>query len=326
MLRAFCHRPLDCRRPGVTITAEVTTTASSSTQFSNAYLVFDYVSATNYKLAGIETKNQVISQVSCLTYSRLAVADASITEASSREISDCIHHHRCHAGHGDGVADVGLSGSGFLTRNVELALFPGEQPIRLLCDFDPDHSPEINVHNGNIANNSTVPSTSNGTNFGSTTTTGNITRTFRIQNTGGEALTLTGAPAATQRTTKQTSVLSLSHPVRLQQAAAQPLTSTLRPGALGTRTASVSIANNDGDENPYNFAIQGTGSTEPTETKIVNDNFESTPIELATNTGFTIVTRGNGNKVFQSPAGTRNASSTVTPAISPRPIRSRIGD
>ena len=33
------------------------------------------------------------------------------------------------------------------------------------------------------------------------------------------------------------------------------------PSAIGLRTAEVSIENNDSDEDPYNFAIQGTGIT-----------------------------------------------------------------
>ena len=40
-------------------------------------------------------------------------------------------------------------------------------------------------------------------------------------------------------------------------------TVTFNPGAAGTRVATVSIANNDADENPYNFSIQGTGTTAP---------------------------------------------------------------
>jgi hypothetical protein len=35
------------------------------------------------------------------------------------------------------------------------------------------------------------------------------------------------------------------------------------PSDTGVRTAAISIANNDDDENPYNFAIRGTGTTEP---------------------------------------------------------------
>ena len=36
---------------------------------------------------------------------------------------------------------------------------------------------------------------------------------------------------------------------------------TFDPSASGTRTAMLSIANNDADENPFNFTIQGTGKT-----------------------------------------------------------------
>ena len=32
------------------------------------------------------------------------------------------------------------------------------------------------------------------------------------------------------------------------------------PSATGTRVATITIANNDADENPYDFAIQGTGT------------------------------------------------------------------
>ena len=38
---------------------------------------------------------------------------------------------------------------------------------------------------------------------------------------------------------------------------------TFNPSAAGLRTASISIANNDSDENPYNFDIQGTGLVSP---------------------------------------------------------------
>ena len=315
---------------GVTITTEVTTTASSSTQFSNAYLVFDYVNATNYKLAGVETKNQlwVISQVSGSTYSRLAsVADSSITAAATRNLRlQLTSAGATLVTETSGVADVSLAGSGFLTRNVGVGTVSASSQFDCFVIDPISTSPEINVQgNGaTIANNSTVPSTSNGTNFGSTTTTGNITRTFTIQNTGGEALTLTGAPVTISGTNAADFSIVAQPSSSIAAGSSATFDINFTPGALGTRTASVSIANNDSDENPYNFAIQGTGSTEPTETKIVNENFESTPIELATNTGFTIVTRGNGNKVFQSPAGTRNASSTVTPAISPSTNQVRI--
>ena len=40
-------------------------------------------------------------------------------------------------------------------------------------------------------------------------------------------------------------------------------TVTFDPSATGLRTATISIANNDCDENPYDFAIQGTGTNTP---------------------------------------------------------------
>ena len=36
---------------------------------------------------------------------------------------------------------------------------------------------------------------------------------------------------------------------------------TVDPSATGLRTATVSITNDGADENPYDFANQGTGST-----------------------------------------------------------------
>ena len=38
---------------------------------------------------------------------------------------------------------------------------------------------------------------------------------------------------------------------------------TFDPGATGSRSATVSIANDDSDENPYTFAIAGTGTSAP---------------------------------------------------------------
>jgi uncharacterized repeat protein (TIGR02543 family) len=45
---------------------------------------------------------------------------------------------------------------------------------------------------------------------------------------------------------------------------------TFDPSASGTRSATLSIANDDSDENPYNFSIQGTGTTDPLYTLTVN--------------------------------------------------------
>jgi hypothetical protein len=45
---------------------------------------------------------------------------------------------------------------------------------------------------------------------------------------------------------------------------------TFDPSATGTRTATITIANDDADENPYNFSIQGTGLADAPAAPVVN--------------------------------------------------------
>ncbi|MBX7185738.1 MAG: Ig-like domain repeat protein [Vicinamibacteria bacterium] len=123
--------------------------------------------------------------------------------------------------------------------------------------------PEMNVTgNGNsIADGDASPDPSDHTDFGSATfgvTT--VTRTFTIANTGAGPLRLTGIPAVAI-SGPQASDFSVTAPPATPIAALGSTTFqvTFTPGGLGARTATLSINNNDGDENPYNFAVQGTG-------------------------------------------------------------------
>lgn len=123
-------------------------------------------------------------------------------------------------------------------------------------------APEINVQ-GNavtIADGDTTPSTADHTDFGSTgVASGTVSRTFTIQNTGSAALsvgtvTFSGTHAADFSITAQpgTSVAA---------AASTTFSVLFNPSATGLRTAALSFSNNDANENPYNFSIQGTGLT-----------------------------------------------------------------
>jgi hypothetical protein len=125
--------------------------------------------------------------------------------------------------------------------------------------------PEMNIQ-GNattIADGDASPSTTDDTDFGSTDiTAGTIVKTFTIQNTGTAVLNLTdvspyvvigGANAADfSVTTIPTTPVAITTGTTTFQV-------TFNPSAVGTRVATLSIANNDSDENPYNFSIQGTG-------------------------------------------------------------------
>src|SRR5439155_109245 len=110
----------------------------------------------------------------------------------------------------------------------------------------------------------TTPDTADDTDFGAVPTgSGFNDNTFTIFNTGVDTLTLDAVVA-------NRVVIGGANPgdftVTVQPgspiSAGGGTTSFIirfDPTALGLRTATVSIANNDSDENPYNFSIQGTG-------------------------------------------------------------------
>ncbi len=121
---------------------------------------------------------------------------------------------------------------------------------------------EANVQGNaaNIADGDTTASTLNHTDFGTADIAGaTVTRTFTIQNTGAATLTV------------GTTTLSGAHSADYS-VIAQPATSVAAggsttfqvrfdPSATGLRTATVSFTNSDADENPYDFAVQGTGTS-----------------------------------------------------------------
>ncbi len=124
--------------------------------------------------------------------------------------------------------------------------------------------PEINLK-GNmvtIVSGDTTPATTDGTDFGSSDVGMGVLKQFQIENLGTAFLNLTGTPRVVISGTNAADfVVSTqpSTPVVAPDAVTWGITFT--PSAGGLRTASVSIANNDPNENPYTFSIQGTGIT-----------------------------------------------------------------
>ncbi len=126
-------------------------------------------------------------------------------------------------------------------------------------------TPEMNVVGNavNIADGATTPSLTNHTDFGSqTVASGTVVRTFTIQNSGTNLLTLTGAsPYITIGGANAADFSVSTIPSSLIFTSSETTFSiTFDPSDIGTRSATISIANDDADENPYNFVIQGTGS------------------------------------------------------------------
>ncbi|MEM9244826.1 MAG: choice-of-anchor D domain-containing protein, partial [Cyanobacteria bacterium P01_F01_bin.153] len=127
------------------------------------------------------------------------------------------------------------------------------------------NSQEINVTGNSvaIADGDTTPDTADNTDFGSTDlASGTITKTFTIENQGDLALTLSGSPLVTiSGTNADDFTITTSPSSTVGSGSSTTFQITFAPSTIGTRTATVSIASNDSDENPFTFDIQGAGTT-----------------------------------------------------------------
>lgn len=116
---------------------------------------------------------------------------------------------------------------------------------------------DVSGNSTTIVDGDSTPSVADNTEFGSTDVSGEITREFVIRNTGTAGALRLGpvsisgpgdfvvrdAPAAT-----------------VAPGASTTLKLAFAPTARGVRNAVVSIANNDVDENPFDFAVQGSAT------------------------------------------------------------------
>jgi uncharacterized repeat protein (TIGR01451 family) len=129
-------------------------------------------------------------------------------------------------------------------------------------------APEIDVRgNGNpIADGSPTPSPTNDTDFGSANVAGGtVTHTLTIANTGTRQLLLSGMPKVAISGTHAsdfTVTVQPTSPVAVTNGTTT-FTIVFDPSGIGTRTATVTIENDDCDEGPYSFVIQGTGANLP---------------------------------------------------------------
>lgn len=144
-------------------------------------------------------------------------------------------------------------------------VLPGNDAAFRIIDFT---EPEVDVSGlgVSIADGDATPDAADDTDFGSLDiTTGTNANTFTITNTGAAVLNLSGTPRVTiggvdaadfTLTTDAASSVAAS-------GGTSTFTITFDPSAVGVRSATVSIANDDADENPYNFSIEGTGTASP---------------------------------------------------------------
>jgi hypothetical protein len=117
---------------------------------------------------------------------------------------------------------------------------------------------EVQGQGVSIASGDTTPGLADGTDFGAAALNSPVVRILTIQNTGTADLTLgtvttSGAHAGDFVLTSQPAA-----PVTAGSSTTFQITFT--PSDKGLRTATLSIPTNDSDEQPYTFAVQGSGA------------------------------------------------------------------
>lgn len=128
---------------------------------------------------------------------------------------------------------------------------------------------EINIQgNGvSIVDGDSTPDIVDDTDFGSVNIVAStVVKTFTIQNTGTSALLLTDviSPYINISGTNASDFIVTANPSSsIAGSSSTTFQVTFDPSATGLRTAVITIANNDSNENPYNFNIQGTGFATP---------------------------------------------------------------
>ncbi len=167
--------------------------------------------------------------------------------------------------------------------------------------------PEINIQGNSvtIVDGDTTPIVGDDTNFGSADIAGGtIVKTFTIQNLGTATLnigtiTIGGANAADFTVTSAPSAT-------VAAGASTTFQVTFDPSAVGTRNATISIVNDDSNENPYDFAITGNGFATPS---IVLSS--SNPAVAASN-----ITQGTTNNVvYAFNLAVTNANATLNNVV-----------
>ena len=140
-----------------------------------------------------------------------------------------------------------------------------------------------------IADGDTTPNVADNTDFGNVNTTGGTNEnTFVIENLGCSNLVLTGSgptyiTISGAHAADFTVTANPSTPI--SNGANTSFNITFDPSASGLRTASVSISNNDSNENPYNFNIQGTGVAPGPEIDITGNSLSIVDGDTTPSTG-----------------------------------------
>lgn len=128
--------------------------------------------------------------------------------------------------------------------------------------------PEIDVRSSgggslvSIASGDTTPRVRDGTSFGVRTVGQQVSRTFRIFNTGRKLLNLNGTPRIQISGDAAADFVVIANaPASVRRGASAAFTLRFAASAAGLRSATVTILSNDPDERTYTFLVSGVGAT-----------------------------------------------------------------
>lgn len=125
-------------------------------------------------------------------------------------------------------------------------------------------APEMNVRgvvgsNPSIADGDTTPQGTDNTLFATVVVGNNQAKNFRIENTGNAVLNITSI-SMVGGNPGDFAFSGITLPTTIAAGSSLDFTVTFTPTASGIRNTTLTIANNDANENPYNFLIQGNGT------------------------------------------------------------------
>jgi hypothetical protein len=124
-----------------------------------------------------------------------------------------------------------------------------------------NEAPVITGNSVSIPDGDSTPSTTDHTDFGSALLSGGtVVRTFTIANNGTGSLTLSGTPLVAVSGTHAADFTVTALPTSpVTASGSTTFQVTFTPSGSGTRTATLTLANDDSVVGSYDFAIQGTG-------------------------------------------------------------------
>jgi len=184
-------------------------------------------------------------------------------------------------------------------------------------------APEIDVagNSVSITDGDTTPASADGSLFADVGySSGTDVQSFTISNSGNGLLTLGASSVSVSGTHASDFSVSVQPSTSVAASGSSDFEITFDPSAAGTRTATISIANDDADESPFDFAVSGegldnvapSGFTVAFDDALINGGdasstaFTFTSAEVGTTYDYTISTDGGSS--------TATGSGTITSA------------